>query len=237
MQTIVEIKNLYKKYNKKHVIKNLNLELQSGIIMGILGPNGSGKSTLMKLLSGIDAPTSGEILINGKKPGIATKSCVAFLTENNQLYDWMKVKDTVNFYRDFFEDFDTQKCEDLIDFMELSQNCPIKKLSKGMLQRLRLSLTLSRNSELYLLDEPFMGIDTITRDKLLKAISNYFCPDSSIIITTHLINEVERILDMVSFMSDGNIALFGECDELRLERNQSIEGMYRQIFASGTEKL
>lgn len=231
METIVRIKDLCKKYNNRYIIKELNFELQAGLILGILGPNGSGKTTLMKILSGIDVPTTGEVLIKGNKPGIATKSRVAFLTENNHLYDWMKIKDTVDYYRDFFEDFDSKKCEDLMAFMELNQNCRIKKLSKGMLQRLRLSLTLSRNSDLYLLDEPFMGIDTITRDKIIKAISNYFCPDSSIIITTHLINEVERILDMVSFMSEGNIALFGECDQLRSERNQSIEGMYRQIFA------
>ncbi len=230
----VEISNLYKKYNNRFILKDLNLEVPNGVILGILGPNGSGKSTLMKIIAGIDSYTSGKILVNGNNPGVATKRHVAFLTENNQLYDWMKVKDAIQFHKDFFEDFDTKKCGELLDLMGLENISQIKKLSKGMLQRLRLSLTLARNADLYLLDEPFMGIDTITRDKLIKAVSSYFCPDSSIIITTHLIKEVELILDMVSFISEGRIVLNGYCDDLRFEKNQSLEDMYRQIFSEKT---
>ncbi len=231
MHTAVRIKNLGKKYNKKHIIKGLDLELPTGVIMGILGPNGSGKTTLMKILAGIEGYTSGEVLINGRSPGIDTKKHVAFLTENNQLFDWMSIKDAIGFYKDFFEDFDTDKCSELLELMGLNDNYHLKKLSKGLLQRLRLSLTLARNAELYLLDEPFMGIDTVTRDKIIKAISSYFYPDSSIIITTHLIKEVELILDYVSFMSEGKIVLFGDCDGLRFEKKQSLEDMYRHIFS------
>jgi ABC-2 type transport system ATP-binding protein len=231
MQEIVKIKNLCKKYNKRYILKDINLEVEKGVITGILGQNGSGKSTLMKIISGIEKPDSGEVLINGTKPGISTKSQVAFLTENNQLYDWMYVNDAIKFHQDFFGDFDVEKCEKLIDFMDITDNYRIKKLSKGMLQRLRLSLTLARNASVYLLDEPFMGIDTITRDKIIKAINNYYCEDSCVIITTHLISEVERILDRVSFISDGSIALSGDCEELRFEKNQSIEDMYRKLYA------
>ncbi|HEY9061476.1 MAG TPA: ABC transporter ATP-binding protein [Pseudobacteroides sp.] len=230
MQAIVKIKNLCKKYNKRYILKDINLEVEKGIISGILGQNGSGKSTLMKILSGIEKPDSGEVLINGIKPGTSTKSQVAFLTENNQLYDWMSVNDAINFHQDFFQDFDVKKCDELMDFMDLTENYRLKKMSKGMLQRLRLSLTLARNSSVYLLDEPFMGIDTITRDKIIKAINSYYCDDSCVIITTHLISEVERILDKVSFISEGSIALSGDCEDLRFEQNQSIEDMYRKLY-------
>lgn len=230
MQTVIKIKDLCKKYNKRYILKDINLEIEKGVITGILGQNGSGKSTLLKIISGIEKPDSGEILINGIKPGISTKSQVAFLTENNQLYDWMSIDDAIKFHQDFFKDFDAEKCGKLIDFMDLSENYRIKKLSKGMLQRLRLSLTLSRNASVYLLDEPFMGIDTITRDKIIKAINSYYCEDSCILITTHLIGEVERILDRVAFISDGNIALTGDCEQLRYEKNQSIEDMYRKLY-------
>lgn len=231
MHTAVRIKNLVKKYNSKYIIKNLDLEVPNGVIMGILGSNGSGKTTLMKILAGIEGYNSGEVLINGKNPGMETKKHVAFLTESNQLYDWMRLRDAIQFYKDFFEDFDTDKCSELLDLMGLNDNFQLKKLSKGMLQRLRLSLTLSRNAGLYLLDEPFMGIDTVTRDKIIKAVSSYFYPDSSIIITTHLIKEVELILDCVSFMSEGRIVLSGDCDGLRFEKKQSLEDMYRHIFS------
>jgi len=231
MQTVIKIKDLCKKYNKRYVLKDINLEIEKGVITGVLGQNGSGKSTLMKIISGIEKPDSGEILINGIKPGISTKSQVAFLTENNQLYDWMSIKDAIKFYQDFFEDFDAKKCGKLIDFMELSEDFKIKKLSKGMLQRLRLSLTLGRNASVYLLDEPFMGIDTTTRDKIIKAINSYYCEDSCVLIATHLIGEVERILDRVAFISDGNIALAGDCEQLRFEKNQSIEDIFRKLYA------
>lgn len=230
MTTILKAADLNKTYYRKKALDGFNLEIPEGRILGLLGPNGSGKTTFIKISAGILRSTSGEITIDGQKPGVYTKSIVSYLPDVNFLYKWMKIKDAVAFYKDMFSDFDEQKCKELLQFMVLNEDDKVTSLSKGMLEKLNLSLTLSRKAKLYILDEPLGGVDPVAREKIIDAILDNYREDSSMIVTTHLVNDIERLFDDVAFISQGKIVLQGNAEELRSEKGKSIDELYREVF-------
>lgn len=230
MSIILKAANLNKSYYRKKALEGFNIEISEGKIVGLLGPNGSGKTTFIKISAGILRSTSGEITIDGQKPGVYTKSIVSYLPDVNFLYKWMKIKDSVAFYKDMFSDFDEQKCKELLQFMDLNEEDKVTALSKGMLEKLNLSLTLSRKAKLYILDEPLGGVDPVAREKIIDAILNNYREDSSMIVTTHLVNDIERLFDDVAFISNGKVVLQGNAEELRVERGKSIDELYREVF-------
>lgn len=230
MESILKVENLTKKYFTKKALDSMNLEIKKGKIVGLLGPNGSGKTTLMNICAGLLRPSSGSILIDGKKPGIYTKSIVSYLPDKNYLYKWMKIKDAIKFYKDFYKDFDEKKCSELLKFMKLCEDDKVTSLSKGMTEKLNLTLTLSRKAKLYILDEPLGGVDPSARQKILDAIIDNYTEDSSMIISTHLVNDIERIFDDVAFISKGKIVLKGEAEQLRMEKGKSIDELFMEVF-------
>lgn len=230
METMLKTINLTKQYSRNRGLNELNMEIKTGRIVGLLGPNGSGKTTLLKIAAGILRQESGEIEIDGKKPGIYTKSIVSYLPDTNYLYKWMRIKDAVKFYSDMFKDFDREKCVELLKFMNLDEKDKVVSLSKGMLEKLNLSLTISRKAKLYILDEPLGGVDPTAREKIIDTILNNYREDSSMIVTTHLVNDIERLFDDVFFISEGKIVLEGNAEELRISKGKSIDELYREVF-------
>lgn len=230
MYNVLEAENVCKSYLNKRALQGANLTIQQGKILGLLGPNGSGKTTFLKIAAGILHPSSGKLLIDGQEPGVYTKSIVSYLPDTEYLFKWMKIKDAVQYFKDFYTDFDEKKAFALLEFMKLDANSSVKSLSKGMKEKLKLTLVLSRKAKLYILDEPLGGVDPTAREKILDAIINNFSEDSSMIITTHLVNDIERIFDDVAFISAGEIVLQGNAEELRLNKNKSIDELYREVF-------
>jgi len=230
MYNILKAENLCKSYFNKKALRGANLTIQQGKIVGLLGPNGSGKTTFLKIAAGILHPSSGKLLIDGQEPGVYTKSIVSYLPDTEYFLKWMKIKDAIQYFKDFYADFDEKKAAELLEFMKLDTNSSVKSLSKGMKEKLKLTLVLSRKAKLYILDEPLGGVDPTAREKILDAIINNFSENSSMIITTHLVNDIERIFDDVAFISDGEIVLQGNAEELRLSKNQSIDELYREVF-------
>ena len=227
---LLEIKNLNKKYDDKYALKDINLELPSGKIIGLLGKNGAGKTTLIKLINDLLTPTSGEILIKGKKIGIESKKIISYLPERTYLNKQMKVSEVINFFKDFYEDFDEEKAKKLLKDLDLDINEHLSKMSKGMQEKVQLVLVMSRESDLYILDEPLGGVDPATRDYILDTILSNFNENASVIISTHLISDIERILDEVVFIDKGKIALQSNTDELRQKENASIDEIFRRMF-------
>jgi len=230
MYKILKAENICKSYFTKKALQGVNLEVEQGKIVGLLGPNGSGKTTFLKIVAGILHPSSGQILIDGQKPGVYTKAMVSYLPDTEYFFKWMKIKDAVAYFKDFYADFDEKKASALLEFMKLDVNSSIKSLSKGMKEKLKLTLVLSRKAKLYVLDEPLGGVDPTAREKILDAIINNFSENSSMIITTHLVNDIERIFDDVAFINDGEIVLQGNAEELRLSKKKSIDELYREVF-------
>lgn len=229
---IVEINNLKKTYGVTMALNNLNLEMEAGKILGILGPNGSGKSTLLKILANIINQDSGKVLIDGQVPGLNSRKIVSFMPDGDFLMDWMTLKDAIEFYRDFFQDFNGDKAQELLEFLELDSklDLEVKDLSKGMREKFHLVLTLARDAKLYILDEPIGGVDLLTRDKILESIITNFRPGSSMIITTHLVGDIEGVFDEVAFINRGEIILKDNADDLRSRYKKDIEGVYREVF-------
>ncbi|MBU3159697.1 ABC transporter ATP-binding protein [Clostridium frigoris] len=230
MDNILVAKEIRKSYLNKKALRGVNLNIPLGKIVGLLGPNGSGKTTFLKIAAGILHQSKGEILIDDHIPGVHTKSVVSYLPDNEYLLKWMKVKDALKYFKDFYSDFDEIKAAELLVFMNLDENDVVKSLSKGMKEKLKLSLVLSRKAKLYILDEPLGGVDPTAREKILNAIVSNFSKDSSMIITTHLVNDIERIFDDVAFISEGEIVLEGNAEELRTSRKKSIDELYREVF-------
>jgi len=226
----LSVSNLTKNYGGKVALKNLSFELPQGRVLGLLGPNGSGKTTLLKLIAGMLRQKSGEILIDGVKPSWETRAYTAFLSDTEFLYKWMKISDAKAYYSDFFADFDSSKFNELLSFMNLEESSTVKSLSKGMKEKLSLSLILSRNARLYLLDEPLGGVDPVARDKIISAIIKNYTENSSVIISTHLVDYVEKLFDDVLYLRNGELALFGNAEDLREEKGKSIDEIYREVF-------
>ncbi len=230
MESIFKISSLTKSYFNKNALSGADLEVKMGKITGLLGPNGSGKTTLLKIAAGVLKESSGEILIDGKAPGVYTKSIVSYLPDTNYLYKWMKIKDALEYFQDFYQDFNMEKARDMLKFMNLQEDLKVNSLSKGMMEKLHLTLVLSRKAKLYLLDEPLGGVDPTSREKIIDAILNNYSEDSSMIVTTHLVNDIERLFDEVAFISEGRIILTGSAEDLRREKNMSIDELYREVF-------
>ncbi|NMO97566.1 ABC transporter ATP-binding protein [Paenibacillus lemnae] len=220
-----------KNYGGKIALQNVSLTVGSGRIIGLLGTNGSGKSTMMKIAAGLIQPASGTAEILGRPVGLETKALVSFMPDRPLTESWMKVKDALQFYEDFYTDFDPLKAERMLQFMNLNLGDKISTLSKGMNERLQLTLALSRNASLYLLDEPIGGVDPVARGKILDAIVEFYNEDSSIIISTHLVRDIERIFDEVIFIRNGELVLHDEVENIRLKHGKSIDDMFKEVFA------
>ena len=220
---LLEIKNLNKKYDDKYALKDINLKLSAGKIIGLLGKNGAGKTTLIKLINDLLTPTSGEILVKGNKIGVETKKAISYLPERTYLNKQMKVKEALSYFEDFYDNFDAQKARKLLKDLDLDESQSLSKMSKGMQEKVQLVLVMSREADLYILDEPLGGVDPATRDYILDTLLSNFNENASVIISTHLISDIERILDEVIFIDKGKIALQGECDKLRKKKNASIK--------------
>ena len=230
MTAILECKNLSKNFSQKVALKDANLTIEPGRIVGLLGPNGSGKTTLIKLINGLLVPDKGEVLINGLKPSVKTKAMVSYLPERTYLNDWMKVKDLVVFFKDFYRDFSEAKALDMLDRLDINPKDSLKTLSKGTKEKVQLILVMSRQAKLYLLDEPIAGVDPAARDYILNTIISNYNPEASVVISTHLISDVEKVLDDVIFISKGEILLSSSVDSLREERSQSVDSLFREVF-------
>ena len=227
---LLEIKDLNKTFDKKEILKDVNLTVSSGKIVGLLGKNGAGKTTLIKLINDLLTPTSGEILINGEKVGVETKKRVSYLPERTYLNRQMKVAEVIEFFKDFYEDFDDEKAIKLLKDLDLDINQSLSKMSKGMQEKVQLVLVMSRKADLYILDEPLGGVDPATRDYILDTILSNFNENASVIISTHLISDIERVLDEVVFIDKGKIALHSDTDELRKNEKSSIDEIFRRMF-------
>lgn len=226
----LECKQLLKHYSGNRAVDRIDLQLEPGRITGLLGPNGSGKTTLIKLATGLLQPTAGEILIEGEKPGITTKAQVAYLPDREFLPDYMTVTQLLQFYADFYKDFDRAKADAMLQSLGIANNMKYKKMSKGTKEKVQLILTMSRNAKVYMLDEPIAGVDPAARDYILKTIINNYNPDSLVIICTHLIADIESVLDEVVFIKEGKIVLHKNADAVREETGKSIDGLFREVF-------
>lgn len=230
MSELINIMNLSKSYGKKEALSDLSLSLESGRVVGLLGPNGSGKTTLIKILCGLLTPTSGTVTIDGKEIGPETKAIVSYLPERSYIPKWMKVKDILSYFEDFYADFRRSVAEDMLSRLKIDTEQKIKTLSKGNKEKVQLILVMSRNAKLYLLDEPIAGVDPAARDYILDTIVSNYNPEATIIISTHLIQDIERILDDVIMIQYGHLKVFGSADAIRSEKGMSIDQLFREVF-------
>ena len=227
---IIKCDHLYKTFDNKEILRDVNLSIPKGKIIGLLGKNGTGKTTLIKLINDLLTPTSGEILVNGKKPGVESKRIISYLPERTYLDKNMKIEQILTFFEDFYDNFNKEKAIKLLKDLDLDINLKVNKMSKGMQEKLQLILVMSRDAEIYILDEPLGGVDPATRDYILDTILSNFNEGASIIISTHLISDIERILDEVIFIDKGSIVLTSSADELRKKEQASIDEIFRRRF-------
>lgn len=230
MTQLLECKQLTKDFGGKLAVCNLDLTLPRGRIIGLLGPNGSGKTTLIKMINGLLKPASGEILICGETPGPLTKSMVSYLPERTYLDESLNVTDTLAFFQDFYEDFDTGRAEDMLQRLNINPSDRIKSMSKGTKEKVQLILVMSRRAKLYCLDEPIAGVDPAARDYILTTIINNYAEDATVLISTHLISDVENILDDFIFLQNGQIRLHSSVDEIRINQGKSLDSVFREVF-------
>ena len=230
MSVILEYKSVNKNFGEKQVLKDINLKIESNKIVGLLGKNGSGKSTLFKLANDLLTPTSGEVLIEGKKVSVESKKIVSYLPERPYLEANMKVSEAVDLFKTFYEDFDTEKADKLLKDLELDKDMRLSKMSKGMKEKVQLVLVMSRKAKIYILDEPLGGVDPASRDYILKTILKNFDENATLLISTHMISDIEKILDEVIFIDGGKIILQEDADELRKKKKGSIDEIFRREF-------
>ncbi len=227
---LIEIKNLSKNYGKKQALENINITIEPGKIYGLLGPNGSGKTTLIKIINDLLTPTSGEVLVKGNKPGIESKKIISYLPERTYLNMNFKVRELLNYFEDFYENFDRKKAQKLLKKLNINEEDKLKTMSKGTKEKVQLILVMSRKADLYILDEPIGGVDPASRDYILETILNNFDEKSSMIISTHLIQDIETILDNVIFINQGRITLNDSADKIRNEKGKTIDQVFREDF-------
>jgi len=232
MSVLVECKDLTKCYVPNlPAVDNLNFTIEKGHIIGLLGPNGSGKTTLIKMMNGLLRPTSGQVLINGFEPGVETKSRVSYLPERTYLTAQKTVRDIVNFFADFYEDFRKDRAYAMLDNLQINPAARLKTLSKGTKEKVQLILVMSREADLYILDEPIAGVDPAARDYILKTILNNYNPEGSLLICTHLISDIENILDDVIFIKNGHLVEQTTVETIREEKGMSVDAYFREVFA------
>lgn len=228
--TVLYVDQVRKSYGKKRVLKNMSFSIEKGKIVGFLGPNGCGKTTLVKLINGLMPVTDGVILVGGKKISKETKAMVSYLPERTYLNNWMKVKDILDFFEDLFEDFDRQRAEQMFSDMKIGLNEKLKNLSRGTKEKVQLVLVMSRQADLYILDEPIAGVDPAARSYIMKTILTNLPEESSLLIVTHLISDIETICDEVIFVNDGSVVLHEETEALREKYGKSIDAIFREEF-------
>ena len=230
MNTVLECKNLNKQYGKKTALKNIDLQIPAGSIVGLLGPNGSGKTTLLKLAAGLLKPSSGEIYACGFKPGVESKELVAYQPDKVYLNDWMNVDQLIKMMMDFYPNFNKDKALDMLKRLNIEPGERLKTMSKGTKEKVQLILTMSRDVNLYILDEPIGGVDPAARDYILNTIINNYKEDATVIISTHLINDVESVLNHIIFLKQGAVVRQGDVDDIREETGMSIDAPFREEF-------
>ena len=227
---ILECKDLSKRFGRIQALDTVNLKIEPGRVVGLLGPNGSGKTTLIKLANGLLTPTSGEILIDGKAPGKETKAIVSYLSDKEYLPEWMSAKQLMDFFADFYADFDRERAKEMLTRLGIDETMRIKQMSKGTREKVQLILVMSRQAKLYLLDEPIGGVDPATRDYILDTIIRNYNPEAAVLISTHLIADVEQVLDEVIFIQNGQILLQSDVDSIREEKGMSVDQYFREVF-------
>lgn len=227
---ILECRNLSKRFGSVQALDEVTLKIEPGRVIGLLGPNGSGKTTLLKLANGLLTPTSGEILIDGFNPGKDSRRLVSYLPDRPYLADWMKVRQLLDFFGDFYADFDRERATEMLLRLNIGEDMRIKEMSKGTREKAQLILVMSRRAKLYLLDEPIGGVDPATRDYILDTIIRNYSPEAAVIISTHLIADVEQVLDDVVFINQGKIVLQSSVDEIREEHGMSVDQYFREVF-------
>ncbi|MGI5959047.1 MAG: ABC transporter ATP-binding protein [Massiliimalia sp.] len=230
MSSLLECQGITKTYPGKNALNFTNLTIQSGRIIGLLGPNGSGKTTLIKMISGILTPTSGQILIHGKPVGTESKQVVSYLPERTYLNDWMRVEQMIAFFQDFYANFNAPKAYDMLARLNINPKDRLKTMSKGTKEKVQLILVMSRDADLYLLDEPIGGVDPAARDYILNTIITNYNENATVIISTHLISDIEKILDDVIFIQNGNLVLASSVDEIREQNGKSVDELFREVF-------
>lgn len=230
MRPVLECKDLTKIYGSTLALDHLNFAFEPGRIIGLLGPNGSGKTTLLKLINGLLQPTSGQVYIDGEQPSPRTKALVSYLPDRTYLSDWMKVKEIISFFKTFYADFDETRAYDMLHSLDINENARLKTLSKGTKEKVQLILVMARKARLYLLDEPIGGVDPAARDYILKTIITNYDEDATLLISTHLIQDVEQIFDEIIFLNKGKVVLQGAVDDIRSEKGMSIDALFREEF-------
>lgn len=232
MSELVNVSKLTMVYDKKKTALNeLDLTIPRGKIIGLLGPNGSGKTTLIKILNGLLCPTSGTALINGSKPGPETKARVSYLPERTYLQNGMKVKELITYFEDFYEDFRPERAREMLISLGIDENDRIKTLSKGTREKVQLILVMSRDADLFILDEPIAGVDPAARDYIIKTIITNYNENATVLLSTHLISDIENILDEVIFIKNGNLVLQATVEEIREQKGKSVDAYFREVFA------
>lgn len=229
-ELVAECRNLTKNFSGVKALNSIDLRLERGKIIGLLGPNGSGKTTLIKILNGLLEPTFGEVLIDGEHPGVHTKSVVSYLPDKTYFADWMRVTDIFDIFEDFYADFDRQKAESMCLSMGIKANDKIKTMSKGTKEKVQLILVMSRKAQLYLLDEPIAGVDPAARDYILTTIINNYNEEGTVVISTHLISDIERILDEVVFIKNGVVVRHEAVDDIKEKEGKSIDDVFKDTF-------
>lgn len=230
MNELLVCQDLGKRYEDHWALSEFNLKLDRGKIIGLLGPNGSGKTTLMKLISGLLVPSSGQLQINGYHPGIETKRIVSYLPDHMYLGSWNYVKDLISFFRDFYEDFDSSRALDMLSKLSIKPNDKLTHMSKGMKEKVQLIMVMSRKAQLYCLDEPIAGVDPAARDYVLSTILNNYDENATILISTHLISDIENLLDEVIFLKDGKLVMQSSVEDIRTVRGESVDSLFREVF-------
>ena len=225
-----ECKSLCKRYGNVQALDNVSFAVEPGRVVGLLGPNGSGKTTLIKLANGLLTPTGGELLINGQKPGKATRAQVSYLPDRPCLPEWMSAEKLLNMFADFYADFQRDKAQEMLEKLGIDPKQKIKQMSKGPREKVQLILVMSRKAELYLLDEPIGGVDPATRDYILETIIRNYNPTASVVISTHLIADVEQVLDDVIFINRGRVVLKSSVDDIREQQGKSVDAYFREVF-------
>ena len=227
---ILECKQLSKSYGKAQALEGVSFAIEPGRIVGLLGPNGSGKTTLIKLANGLLTPNSGEILIDGAAPGRETHAVVSYLPERTAIPIWMSAGQLMDFYQDFYRDFRRQTAEEMLRHLDIRPTQRIRQMSKGTREKVQLIMVMSRSAKLYLLDEPIGGVDPATRDYILTTIISNYNPEASVILSTHLIADVEKVLDEVVFIDKGHLVLQSSVDQIREEKGMSVDALFREVF-------
>lgn len=234
---ILESREITKKYGSKTAVNQVSLGLETGLVYAMLGPNGSGKTTWMKMAAGLVKPTSGEILYQGNPVGVESRKEIAYMSTEPYFYNWMSVADVGKYYEDFFQDFSMEKYNEMISRMELTGDMKAKKLSSGMMAKLKIAVTMAREAKIYLLDEPLNGIDILAREQIMKSILEAIASDVTLVISSHLVDELERVADAAVFMKDGQLAEQCMIEELRIDRHKSVVDLYREIYGHGGEAV